>query len=65
MNITTVGVEIAHLGKIFNGSLTDLDNLMFENGYRELMTVEIDKFYVKKGSEKAERKTKKKIKSEL
>ena len=38
---------------------------MFENGYRELMTVEIDKFYVKKGSEKAERKTKKKIKSEL
>ena len=39
--------------------------LMFENGYKELMTVEIDKFYVKKEVEKKKKKTKKRNISEL
>ena len=38
---------------------------MFENGYKELMTVEIDKFYVKKEVEKKKKKTKKRNISEL
>jgi hypothetical protein len=60
VDIKVVGVEINHLGEIFDGNITELDNLMFSNGYKYLTTVTIDKFYVKKKTGK-----KKNQKSEL
>ncbi len=34
VDIRSVSVEINHLGQVFEGSLADLDSLMFENGYK-------------------------------
>ena len=59
VNIETVGVEVNHLGQIFPGNVTDLDNLMFGNGYKFLGMAKIDKFYTKKKTKKTKNKKQK------
>ena len=59
VDIEAVGVEVNHLGQIFPGNLTELDNLMFGNGYSFLGMAKIDKFYTKKTIKKTKNKKKK------
>lgn len=58
MNITVVGVEINHLGQIFPGNFTDLENLMGQNGYEVLGYAEIDAFFVRKDAKIKKKKKK-------
>ena len=56
VDIETVSVEVNHLEEIFPGNLTDLDELMFKNGYKFLGMAKIDKFYAKKKKKKTKKK---------
>ncbi len=58
VDIRVVGIEINHLGEIFEGDVNQLDELMFKNGYEYFGNVKIDSFYLKKKTLK-KKKTKK------
>ena len=60
VDITAIGVEVTGLGKTFPGNITELDNLMIDNGYKFLGNAGIDKFYVKNKAKK-KRKTKEEL----
>lgn len=63
VNIKVVGIEINHLGQIFPGNFTDLENLMTANGYELLGYAKIDAFFIRKDVKiKANKKKSKKIK---
>ena len=52
VDIRVVGIEINHLGEVFEGNIDQLDELMFKNGYEYFGNVKIDNFYVKKTNSK-------------
>ena len=47
VDINVISVEVAKLGKIFDGTCTNLKYLMKRNGYTLYKTLEFDDIYVK------------------
>jgi hypothetical protein len=58
VDIRVIGIEVNHLGDIFEGDVEQLDDLLFSNGYEYIGSAKIDSFYVKKMAKK-KTKTKK------
>ena len=46
-DIRLFGVEVAHIGKIFNGTEDSLTNLFRKNGYKYVAKSRFDKFFGK------------------
>jgi hypothetical protein len=59
VDIRVVGIEVNHLGEVFEGNINQLKDLLFENGYEYLGSVEIDSFFIKKNVSKKKKKSKK------
>ena len=47
LDIRVVGIEVNHIGQVFQGSLHEMRAFMAENGYHLYQTVYIDEIYVK------------------
>ena len=47
VDIKVISVEVAKLGKIFDGTYTNFKHLMKRNGYSLYKTLEFDEIYVK------------------
>ena len=47
VDIKVISVEVAKLGKIFDGTYTNFKHLMKRNGYALYKTLEFDEIYVK------------------
>ena len=47
VDIKVISVEVSKLGKIFDGTYTNLKHLMKRNGYTLFKTLEFDEIYVK------------------
>ena len=47
VNIRLIGVEVEHLGKIFDGNYKDLQDALKINGYNKMMPVGHDVFFWK------------------
>jgi hypothetical protein len=48
VNIPVLGIEVNHVGEFFPGTLDELRNILFNNGYKIYQKVAIDEIYVKK-----------------
>jgi hypothetical protein len=58
VDIRVVGIEVNHLGEIFEGDFEQLKELFFQNGYEYFGSLEIDSFFVKKNPDKKNKKPK-------
>ena len=47
VNIRVLLIEVVHLGKLFGGSLAELNSFLEEKGYRLYKSVEIDNIYIR------------------
>ena len=48
VNIKVLLIEVEHLGKIFDGKIQDLEEIMTDNGYKFYMNIGINHVYIKK-----------------
>ena len=48
VDIPVLGIEVNHVGEFFPGTLDELRNILFNNGYKIYQKVAIDEIYVKK-----------------
>jgi len=48
VNIRALMIEVNHMGKVFEGSLEDLETYLDESGYKFYKKVEIDSIYIRK-----------------
>ena len=45
--ITSLSVEMNHAGEVFDGSKEDIHELLKQNGYRYVKTVQIDDIFIR------------------
>ena len=50
LKIKLFGVEVAHAGKIFDGTANDISNLFLDNGFKYVGKSRLDNFYVDKNA---------------
>ncbi len=51
VNIRALMIEVNHMGKVFEGSLKDLEHFLDEIGYKYYKSVQIDNIYIRKDFE--------------
>ena len=47
VDIRVILVEVAHLGKVFEGNLKDFEDFLAAKGYKFYQSIEVDNLYVK------------------
>ena len=48
VNIRALMIEVNHMGKVFEGSLKDLEQFLDESGFKFYKSVKIDNIYIRK-----------------